>query len=352
MLRFERINIQCVDWDKVSDFPGFTVFQTPSWLSFVAKTQHAEPIVAALKCGESTVGYFVGLLVRKFGLRILGSPFRGWTTSYMGLRLKPQVQPRLAMEALERFAFQSLRCVHLEVMDRDLTVKDVEGLDFDHNMYSSFEVDLTQTEEQLWENMSSACRRCIRKSGNKGVEIEESHDLAFADDYYAQLEDVFAKRSLVPPYSIDRVRQLIRLVSPTGALLLLRALRSDGRCVATGIFPALNGTMYFWGGASWRSDQILRPNEALQWYAVRYWRQRGIRRYDLGGGGRYKRKYGGKVIQVPWLRKSKSRSIRRMRSLAQFVVRGRQQLLGSWKHKTILSETSSIIQRDTRRLDA
>jgi hypothetical protein len=75
--------------------------------------------------------------------------------------------------------------------------------------------------------------------------------------------------------------------------------------------------MYFWGGASWRHSQILRPNEALQWHAMKIAKQRGIETYDMGGGGEYKKKYGGKEIEVPWFRKSKYLWIRYLRNMAQ-----------------------------------
>ena len=89
-------------------------------------------------------------------------------------------------------------------------------------------------------------------------------------------------------YGVERVRELISHVHPTGILLLLRARLPHGCCIATGIFPAMNQTMYFWGGASWRQYQHLLPNEAIQWYAMKYWKERGIRVYDFGGCGEYK----------------------------------------------------------------
>src|SRR5205085_2043438 len=146
---------------------------------------------------------------------------------------------------------------------------------------------------------------CIRKAERVGVTIEEADDLEFADEYYAQLRDVFAKQSLVPTYGKERVTELIRRLHPTGRLLLLRARSRDGECIATGIFPGMNGSAYFWGGASWREYQILRPNEALMWHAIRHWQARGAVRFDLGGGAEYKRKYGGAEIVVPEFRFSR-----------------------------------------------
>ena len=68
-----------------------------------------------------------------------------------------------------------------------------------------------------------SCRYAIRKSARMGVTIEEVHDEAFADDYYAQLQNVFAKQSLAPTYDKRRVQLLLKHVLPTGNILLLRA---------------------------------------------------------------------------------------------------------------------------------
>ena len=169
-------------------------------------------------------------------------------------------------------------------------------------------MDLRPSEEEIWAGMKSSCRTAIRKAERSGVVIEEASDIEFADDYYAQLEDVFAKQSLVPPYDVERIRELIRHVHPTGRLLLLRARNPEGDCIATGIFPAMSRSMHFLVGASWRDQQRLCPNEPLMWHAIKYWKGRGVRACDLGGYMSYKRKWGGHEVRVPFLRKSRSRT--------------------------------------------
>jgi CelD/BcsL family acetyltransferase involved in cellulose biosynthesis len=309
-----------VDWDELDEFRDRVVFQTRDWLEFVSRSQGAEPVVAELRDGDEVAGYFTGLTLRRFGVPILGSPFPGWTTSYMGFNVQDGVSRREATRALARFAFGPLRCLHLELKDRFLTAQDLVELDFDHTANVTFEVDLTPPEEEIFGRMTSACRRAVRKSENVGVVVEEASGEDFADEYHAQLEDVFARQSLRPTYGRERVRELIRAVHPTGRLLLLRARSSEGRSVASGIFPAMNGTAYFWGGASWREHQILRPNEAIFWYAMRYWKARGMRVMDLGGGGEYKRKYGPVELSVPFFRKSRLPGLGLLRELARHVT--------------------------------
>ena len=48
----------------------------------------------------------------------------------------------------------------------------------------------------------------------------------------------------------------------------------------------------------------------------------------MGGGGEYKRKYGGREIEVPWFRKSKYPWIRYLRDMAQHSHKVRQQCIG------------------------
>ncbi len=328
MLYFEKLDPLHIDWDHLNSFPDRTIFQSSAWLSFVATTQNAEPVNAVLKKDGHTVGYFTGLIVKKLGLKILGSPFPGWSTDYMGFNLSEGIERREAIRALVPFAFDVLGCFHVEILDRYLNIEDMNGIGFQHRKYGGFEIDLRLPEEKLLGNMSMSCRWSIRKARRAGVLVEEASDLEFADEYYEQLKDVFAKQSLIPTYPITRVRELIKHLLPQKMILLLRARNKDGTCIATGIFPAMNQTMYSWGVASWRNYQNIRGNEALQWYAIKWAKAKGYQFYDMGGGGEYKRKYGGNEIFVPWFSKSKYGFLPPMKTFAEKCIKAKQKLAG------------------------
>jgi len=311
-------------------FPDYEIFQTPEWMRFLAESQGARPVIAVLKDHNDTVGYFAGLIVRKFGLKILGSPFVGWTTERMGLRLLPGVPRRSALNALLQYAFRDLGCAHFEFADANYLRDDVTGLGFQTAIFPGYVLDLGPNEDRLWHNMSAkSCRYCIRKAAKLGVVVEETRDEKFADEYYAQLCDVFAKQKLVPTYGKDRVQLLIRHLLPTGNLQLLRVRDPEGRCIATGIFLGTNQTAYFWGNASWRQDQHFSPNEALQWHAIRYWKQQGMRGYDFCGGREYKKKYGGESSERLVFRKSKYPWIAWARSFAAKGFQWQQRIAGA-----------------------
>lgn len=330
-LTLERLDAGDCDWEAMDGLEDRVVFQTREWLEYLAATQGAEPVICRVARRDEAVGYFTGAIVRRYGIRILGSPFPGWTTAYMGFNLREGESRREAVRALMSYAFGPLRCLHLELRDRELDEADARSLGATVDRFYSFEIDLRATEDELLARMSSACRRCIRKAERSGVTVEPASDMGFADDYHAQLEDVFAKQGLRPTYGVERVRALMEHLLPAGRLLALRARAPDGRCVATALYPALGRSMHFWGGASWRGDQILRPNEAIFWYAMRYWKSRGVETFDMGGGGEYKRKYGGCDLTVPHVIRSRVPGLMPLRTVAErfYEVGGLRRAIGS-----------------------
>jgi hypothetical protein len=330
MLAFRPFEGNLDDWEKVLvTFPDAEVFQTAAWIRFLAESHRARPVLATLCDGSDIVGYFAGMAVRKLGVKIVGSPFVGWTTDFMGIRLLDGVSRRRAVEALDRYAFEKLHCLHLEFADRQLGADDLDGMNYRTHSSISYLVDLKPNEDAIYQGFSStSCRYRIRKATKEGVVIEEAGDEAFADDYYAQLQDVFAKQKLVPTYGPDRLRLLMKHLLPTGRLLLLRARGPNGACIGTGIFLGFKKTAYFWGNASWREYQHFCPNEVMHWHAIRYWKQRGMEVYDLCGGGDYKRKYGGEEVQRLVFSKSKYRWLAKGRSFAYRLFKVKQKLLG------------------------
>ena len=328
MVEIRTLEPNEIPWSALDAFEDRVVFQTRAWLEFIAESQRARPVVAEIRDGDTVAGYFSGLVVRKFGVRILGSSFPGWTTPYIGFNLLPGYSRSQMLEPLVRWAFRDLRCVHVEVSDVRFLPTDGGAGQLDRSAYESYKSDLTRSEDELFAGMESACRRCIRKAEKSGVTVEEAHDPEFADEYYAQLKDVFAKQGKLPTYGVERVRSLLNHMRPTGRLLAVRAFNPDGRCIATSLYPGMNDVAFFWGNASWRSEQSWRPNEYLHWYALRYWKARGVRLFDWGGGGTYKEKYGVAPHAVPWFYKSRFRLLTTIRNEARSLFYRSQQLVG------------------------
>lgn len=317
-MKLEREVYDRVNWSLLDSFSDRTFSQRKAWIDFVCETQDGEPVVARIDNAGLTVGFFVGVVVRWMGLRILGSPFPGWTTPYMGFNLRCDASRTDAVDALISFAFSELGCHHLEISDPYLVGEHVRDVRVKAQLVRTFRSNLLMTEDELFARMDGgACRSCIRKAARSGVVIEEAAPDGFAAEYFGQLEDVFAKQNIRPTYDMNRVEALIRHVYPTGDLLLLRARDPNGQSIATGIFAGFNDISYFWGNASLREYQILRPNEPLLWYAMKYWKRRGMHWHYWGGDGAYKKKYGGDPITYPQFRISSGIVVSMLRDVGQ-----------------------------------
>lgn len=295
MISISRIPFEQAPWDVLDAYADRTPFQTRAWLEYLRCSQNGEPVIAGITEGDKTIGFFTGAVIRKMGMRILGSPFKGWGTPYLGFNLDPGADRERLIEPLMRFGFDTLRCHHVELVDHGIAARLDSGAD-DSRTFATMEIDLTPPEERLMSEMDGSCRRCIRKAEKSGVVVEIASSEGFAEEHYEQLKDVFARNGNAMPFGIQRVNALINAVHGGGDLLLLRARNSDGRNIATGIFPGRNDVAYFWGGASWREHQHVRPNELLLWRAMQIWKSRGVRVFDMGGLARYKVKYGAKPV--------------------------------------------------------
>ena len=187
---------------------------------------------------------------------------------------------------------------------------------------------LARPEEEIHVGMRPRTRRHLRKAVRQGLRPEVATGLDFADAFYEQLVEVFAHQGLVPRYGVERGRRLITALQPMGQLLLVRIAAPEGRCVASGVSVGRNRTAMNWGAAFFRADSELHPNEVLWWEAMRYWRSRGARRYDMGGGGDYKAEYGGVETPTFHFHRSRYSALRYGRSAVRSLFRARQVLAG------------------------
>ena len=330
-----------IPWTELDALPDRTIFQTKPWLDFLAATQRAVPVVAELRdCGEA-VGYFTGLIVCKFGLRILGSPMPGWTTPHIGFNLLRDVSLWQALRVLRDFAFHELGCVHLEITDPHITAVDAHRAGYRIFPQLTYFTDLTPPIQTILNNLHRSPRRSIHKAEAAGVIIEQAFDAGFADDYYRQLQDVFAKQGLVPPYGVERIRQLITHLLPTGNLLLLRARNQDGLCIASCIYEGMGGFAYGYGNGSYRAYQYLCPNPALHWYSLRYWKERGANAFDWVGGGDYKEGYGAIPSYMMWCRISRIAGLEPLRNAARQAYRLQQVATRALLHRSPLPQRAT-----------
>jgi hypothetical protein len=328
-IKIERLPYDPAEWAGVlGAFPEAEVYHSPEWLAYLASTQGAEPVVARVLQGERAIGYFVGATVKRFGLRILGSPLSGWGTQVMGFLLDPRADRAMAARALPGFAFAELGCAYVELGDRRLTSDALHDPDLIVGHATSYLVDLTGSEAEILGRMRATTRNYVRRAARIGLISETARGVGFADEYHEQLRDVFASHGLVPTYGVDRVRRLIEHLEPSGQVQLIRIREPGGASIATTVTIGRNRLAVLWGAAFFRAYAHLHPNEILHWETMRGWRSRGVASYDMGGEGDYKAKYGGEVVDLYRYRRARYAVLEYGRTAVRRTFYLRQRLAG------------------------
>ena len=324
---------EALDIQEYESLPGKSVFTTMEWLEFIQEDSQVAPLFLRITRGETLVGYFTAMIQKSYGFRIIASPFAGWSTCYMGFDLvDPSVNKLDLIPCVTEYLFKVKKAHLIEIVDRDISVEDAQARGYRTGISDTLELEIDRTDEELFKVFKTDCRNFIRQFERRGAALEYAEpDDTFAQEYYTQLQDVFAKQGLVPTYSLEKDKCLLRHLRQSGNVLCLRVRDPEGNCIATSIFPGYNGKFFFWGGASYRSGQHYRPNEYMLWTAIRYWREKGFTMFDMVGVRDYKRKFGSHEVQYAHISLARSKIVFWLRDSAKnaffFMLRIKGKLL-------------------------
>ena len=128
MIEFKRLSLEHVNWEELDSYWDRTVYQTLPMIRYIEKTQSAEPVIAAIELSGELIGYFTGLIVKKYGVKILGSPFRGWNSGYTGFNLLPEYNRREVLKVFPSFVLDQLKCHYFEIFNSYIKEEDFVGL--------------------------------------------------------------------------------------------------------------------------------------------------------------------------------------------------------------------------------
>ena len=277
------------------------IFTTYEWLNFLSKNQRIVPVILQLEDEEGkTKAYFVGGLIRKNGFKILGSPFEGWLTCEMGFIKVEDYDVNLALRAVARYAFESLKCHYVQITDYSISD---HVLDRDINRFYTklLYLDIAKPADEILQGFTKNGRRDVRASLRKEIIIEKvPFNRDFIDAYYEQLIEVFGKQGLRPFYSIDKLYDLSdAFLDDPQKISALIAKTENGENAGTVFSVGFGEWAYYLGAASCKKHQRMLPNEALFWSFIEHWRSRGVKNIDLVGYREYKLKYSPQILDVP-----------------------------------------------------
>lgn len=322
MYKINEINLDILESIKKNNKFEDNIFMTKEWLSFLESNGKGKSIILEISKDKKVIGLFIGLIFKKFGFRILGSPFEGWATCNMGFLANQDINKIELIDYIKEYAFKNLKCTHLEIVDNSLNYSEFSKYKYKCLPQKTYILDIDKTDEELLKSFKANGRKCIRQFERRGATIEKVNPSEeFGNEYYEQLIDVFKKQNLKPNYDRKKVLDLMyAFKDKPNELLCLKVCDPDGKCIATSIFPGDKSRCYFWGGASLREYQNYRPNEYMMWYAIKYWRQKGAKKMDMVGIRSYKEKFGPILEIYPRVIISKHFVFIMMRNMAKKTI--------------------------------
>lgn len=288
-------------WDALlGDFTDATIFHRNGWLDILARDGATSVLRLVAERDGRAVAVWPVLAARKGPLRVLGSPFPGSSTTYLGPLFRDDADVAealsafLADERLRRGSYFACR-----VFDRR---RPIDLTPFGFTAKSRFEtywLDLRRSEAELWNALESECRGRIRRAGKLGLEVRREVDAGFVDDFWRMSLETFERSAgRRPTYDGEFAAELWRRFHPDRLLVLSAFLEGDR--LATLVLPFDAHTLYYWGGASWQAHRRLPSNNLLHWHAILEGRRLGLEGYDLvstaGSAGVFKKRFGPRAV--------------------------------------------------------
>ncbi|MBF7097335.1 GNAT family N-acetyltransferase [Alkalibacter mobilis] len=292
MYDFERIDIEKINIEEYYNFDTKSVFTSVEWLRFLEEDNDGEIVVLRITEDGKLIGYFSGLIIKKFGIKIFGSPFKGWSTRYMSYDLYDNTLIKDLLEPTVKYIFKSTGCLYIEIVDKNLGPEDMEYIKYETQLVTTLEIPINKSDEEILAGVKRNCRQFIHQFENRGAtaEISEPND-EFAREMYSQICEVFAKQNLVPTFSLKKIELMLKHLGETDMVVCVTARNPEGVPIGCYIGCGMNKKCFGWCIGSRKEYLWYRPNEYLFWYGLRYCRGHGRESYDFSGVAEYKYKW-------------------------------------------------------------
>ena len=284
-------------WDEtVERFSHHRIFHKTCWLRYLESVTSGRALFLIYEKDGEVVGCLPGLLVRKGGLRIFGSPLMGWQTESMGpIFDESRIDASEIARPLALFLSKSYGVQHIELTSAHMDAGVMGTLRFRGKQVSTYRVPLFPgDEERALKNFRATARNRARWGMKVGLLARFETDETFVDEFYDQMREVFKRRAVTIPFTHRRVLECFRHLKASGNLLAISIRLPDERetCIATGLFMIEGQELHLWAWAHRTIYGSYSPMELLTWAVMRKGMEAGCVTLDLAGGGDAKLKYG------------------------------------------------------------
>ena len=173
----------------------------------------------------------------------------------------------------------------------------------------TYELDLTQAEDQLFANLNNKTRYNVRLAKKKGVEIFENSSQAGMDVYLKILRETTARQGFYA-HSPDYFQKMWDTLKDSGMMHVFNAVYQQMVLVSWIVFT-FNGKLYYPYGASIREYREVMASNLMMWEVIRFGKKISCTTFDMWGSlgpqpdqknpwygfHRFKEGYGGQLTE-------------------------------------------------------
>jgi len=296
-MKFEKIEEVPSDWDNlIKNFQSKTLFHELFWHKHILSIyKNSRMVYYSISEDGKIVGYFCGLVIKKFGLKIMGSPLKGTGTNYMGPLINTNVDQSKFIKAFINMCKKE-KIAYSEISNDILNPEVMQSYKFRTYYNVTHLVTITDNEDTMLKNMKSTGRNRLKNALKNNLQVEHLDSTVIVREYIEQLKEVYGKQGMSLPFGKERVQSLCE-VSEINKRVLKLGIKYGNQIIATGLFPFDENSIYFWGAASWIEFQYLLPNEIIHWEVLKFALKNNIKVYNMcGGNSQFKNKFGGEDV--------------------------------------------------------
>lgn len=146
---------------------------------------------------------------------------------------------------------------------------------------TTFQIDLTRSEEELVKSFHPKTRYNIRYAEKKGVVVDEDNSDKAFNKYIELMRETVVRQGFYA-HSEKYHRLMWKHLHKAGIAHLLVAMHSNKIMTAWILFKN-NDALYYPYGASTFDDKNLQANSAMMWGAIKFGKKHKLKYFDLWG---------------------------------------------------------------------
>jgi lipid II:glycine glycyltransferase (peptidoglycan interpeptide bridge formation enzyme) len=145
----------------------------------------------------------------------------------------------------------------------------------------SIQLDLTPTEEELFENLENKTRYNVRLASKKGVEIFENTTEEGMEQYIKILSET-TKRQGFYAHSPEYYRTMWQELGQSGMIRIFNAVYED-KIIVSWVMFIFKGVIYYPYGASSSEHRNVMASNLMMWEMIKLGKREGCHLFDMWG---------------------------------------------------------------------